>query len=371
MRLTSVLLRCSKPLTPTATATTRSDPLASQPLVERFVPSHRPVPQEYVDRVDELLADKRRLLVLTGAGISTESGTKSMQMITFLIVKIKHLSPLPPPPTGIPDYRSEGVGMYARTNHRPVQHIEFVRSAAVRQRYWARNFIAWPRFSGFQPNRTHEALARFERAGRLSGLITQNVDRLHSKAGSRTVLELHGHGHSAVCVGRIDCAGRSVQACDYRIERAELQHEMEVLNADLIADMQAAAAASAEPPPKRLEEALRPDGDVDMPDGFLRNFCVPACPKCGGNLKTDVVFFGDNVPRERMQRIDEWLDNSDALLVLGSSLQVLSGYRIVMGAHERDVPVVIVNIGKTRADEVATIKLAAKCGDVVPRLFTG
>lgn len=259
--------------------------------------------------------------------------------------------------------------MYARTNHRPVQHIEFVRSAAVRQRYWARNFIAWPRFSTFQPNRTHRAVARFERDCRLSGLITQNVDRLHTKAGSRSVLELHGHGHSAVCVGRIDCAGRQVQSCDYRVPRAELQQQLGVLNAELMADIQLAKATPHEQ--QQQQTALRPDGDVDVPDEFLRNFAVPPCPKCGGNLKTDVVFFGDNVPKPRMHQIDEWLNGSDALLVLGSSLQVLSGYRIVMGAHERDLPVVIVNIGKTRADAVATIKLAAKCGDVVPRLFGG
>lgn len=263
--------------------------------------------------------------------------------------------------------------MYNRPEaHRPVQHIEFIRSAATRKRYWARNYVAWPRFSSFRPNATHTSLARFEHARRLGGLITQNVDRLHVAAGSRDPLELHGHSHAVICVGRHDGAGRRVAACDYSVDRAALQIELDRLNAELVRRV-------CPPPPSTAAEAdatggeftatlLRPDGDIDVPAGLVEGFAVPACPKCGGSLKPDVVFFGDNVPRDRLERVEQMIEASDALLVCGSSLQILSGYRIVVNAHERGLPVVIVNIGPTRADAVATIKLSARCGDVVPRM---
>lgn len=141
--------------------------------------------------------------------------------------------------------------MYARTNHRPIQHIEFIRSHRARQRYWSRNFLAWPRFSAFAPNATHLALARFEAEGRLAGLITQNVDQLHRKAGSQAVLELHGHTHSVVCVGKSDQAGRQVNTCAYRVDRHRFQEQLIELNGPLdTLDLR--------------ESVMRPDGDVDV-----------------------------------------------------------------------------------------------------------
>lgn len=141
---------------------------------------------------------------------------------------------------GIPDYRSKGVGLYARSNSRPVQHIEFIRSQKVRQRYWARNYVAWPRFSNIQPNATHLALARLQRESRINTIITQNVDRLHGKAGSKNVLELHGCGYEVVCLST---------SCDYSVDRHDLQMIFDSMNRDMI----------------DTSNAMRPDGDIDLP----------------------------------------------------------------------------------------------------------
>ncbi|XP_039226158.1 NAD-dependent protein deacylase Sirt4 isoform X2 [Drosophila yakuba] len=146
----------------------RSTTLRSSTAKQEYVPHHKPAVEDDIKRLEDFLLSKPNVLVLTGAGISTESG--------------------------IPDYRSEGVGLYARSNHKPVQHMEFVKSSAVRKRYWARNFVGWPKFSATQPNATHHALARFEREERVQAVVTQNVDRLHTKAGSRNVVEVHGSG---------------------------------------------------------------------------------------------------------------------------------------------------------------------------------
>lgn len=248
--------------------------------------------------------------------------------------------------------------MYARTDSRPVQHIDFLRLPATRQRYWARNFTAWPRFSSFQPNAIHHALARFERERRLLGLVTQNVDQLHRKAGSEQCIELHGNGYSVICVGRGVMETRQL-GCDYRIDRDEFQLELAKMNG---IDLESATDG-------RLVDSIRPDGDVDISQEFIDGFQLPVCPQCGGNLKPDIVFFGDNVPKERHRQIGELVEQSDGLLVLGSSLLVFSGYRLVLATHELGKPVAIVNIGPTRGDEKATVKLSAKCGDVVPKLF--
>ena len=244
---------------------------------------------------------------------------------------------------GIPDYRSEGVGLYARSNHKPIQHMEFVRSAAVRQRYWARNFVGWPRFSATKPNATHNALARFERETRLQAIVTQNVDRLHSKAGSQQVIELHGSGYVVKCM-----------SCDYRIDRHQFQDILNTLNPEL----------------RDAPDLVRPDGDVEIPQEYIEQFRIPNCPQCDeGHMKPEIVFFGDNVPKDRVNRIAEMIYNSDGLLVLGSSLLVFSGYRMVLQTKDLKLPVAIVNIGDTRADHLADLKIAAKCGDVIPRLF--
>lgn len=141
---------------------------------------------------------------------------------------------------GIPDYRSEGVGMYARTNNRPVQYMEFLSSPKIRQRYWARNFVAWPSFSNIQPNATHYALARFERQGHLKNLITQNVDRLHVKAGSKNVVELHGSGYDVICIG---------SHCDYNISRHDFQLILNSMNSTMV----------------DRTDLIRPDGDIEIP----------------------------------------------------------------------------------------------------------
>lgn len=142
--------------------------------------------------------------------------------------------------------------MYARTSHRPTQHIEFIRSLRTRQRYWSRNFIAWPKFSSIQPNATHFALAKFEAEGRLSGLITQNVDRLHRKAGSENVLELHGHTHSVICVGKSHQSGRTDRSCGYSVDRHQFQNQLQELNGELgLMELN--------------DGVVRPDGDVEVP----------------------------------------------------------------------------------------------------------
>lgn len=232
--------------------------------------------------------------------------------------------------------------MYARTTNRPVQHIEFIRSEKVRQRYWARNFVAWPRFSAVRPNATHYALAKFEREQRISAIVTQNVDKLHTKAGNKLVTELHGSGYTVTCM-----------SCSFRIDRHAFQDILNGLNADMV----------------DRSDLMRPDGDVDIPQEYIDNFLIPPCPDCGGHLKPEIVFFGDNVPRSRIDDIAKLICASDALLVLGSSLSVFSGYRMVLHSCDLGIPIAIVNIGTTRGDAKADLKISAKCGDVIPKLF--
>lgn len=246
------------------------------------------------------------------------------------------------PLVGLPDYRSKGVGLYARSKNRPVQFPDFLKSEAVRRNYWARNFVAWPRFSAFEPNPIHHTLARFEREGRIIGLITQNVDTLHTKAGHKHVIEIHGNGYNVICL-----------ACKFTIDRHQFQHILTALN----------------PTPVKASDVLRPDGDIELTAEYVEQFQVPGCPECGGHLKPDIVFFGDNVPMPRIQEIVRLSCQSDGLLVLGSSLSVFSGYRIVLQTKELGLPVAIVTIGETRGDVKADLKISAKCGDIIPKLF--
>lgn len=250
----------------------------------------------------DLLA-ARRFTVLTGAGVSTDSG--------------------------IPDYR--GPGAPVRT---PMTFQEFVSGPAAQQRYWARSYLGWSRMRRAEPNPSHHAIARLESAGRVPLLVTQNVDGLHEAAGSRSLCALHGRIADVVCLG-----------CGRGGSRSALQDRMRELNPDF-AEEHAAALA-------------RPDGDVELEsaDGFQ----VPGCEACGGVLKPDVVFFGENVPRTRVQRCLDAVEASEALLVAGSSLTVLSGFRFVRHAHKAGIPVVIVNRGATRGDDLATHKVDAGC----------
>jgi NAD-dependent SIR2 family protein deacetylase len=257
----------------------------------------------------ELARASRRLVVLTGAGCSTESG--------------------------IPDYRDEH-GDWKRS--RPVQLREFLDDVDVRRRYWARSFAGWPVVAAARPNAAHEALARLEHEGPLDCLITQNVDGLHQRAGSRRVIDLHGRLDEVQCRR---CA--SIQS------RALLQARLAALNPG-------SSVAGALP---------APDGDADLPADHAAAFVVPDCDDCGGLLKPSVVFFGESVPRERVEDALESVRNADAMLVAGSSLMVWSGYRFVRLAHERGLPVAIVNLGITRAEDFATVRVHGRCGDVL------
>jgi len=254
----------------------------------------------------------RRVGVLTGAGISTASG--------------------------IPDYRGPLTRAKARN---PIQHRAFVTDPATRQRYWARSVSGWPRFRAFAPNAAHQALAALEARGTLTGLVTQNVDRLHHKAGSRDVIELHGALHAARCLD-----------CDAVEDRDALQQRLLGLNPG--ADQRAYTAA--------------PDGDADLDPSAYADFVVPGCVQCAGVLKPDVVFFGDNVPRARVDAAMAWVDAAEVLLVVGSSLAVYSGYRFVLRAVAKAIPVALVNLGESRGDAHAAVRVEAAAAEVLPAL---
>jgi len=255
---------------------------------------------------------RRRVVVLSGAGISTESG--------------------------IPDYRGPDG---PRRKRPPIQYRDFVASEATRARYWARSAIGWPHFSHARPNAGHITIARLERAGAVSGIITQNVDRLHQAAGSHDVIELHGALAEVICL-----------QCSLIEDRDELQVRLLALNPGWY--------------PERY--AIAPDGDADLPDELLQEFTVPSCTRCGGPIKPNVVLFGENVPKERVERAFALLGTADALLVVGSSLTVFSGYRFVERATRLGIPVVVANIGPTRADSQAAVRLEEKLGSVLPAL---
>ncbi|KAM4582121.1 NAD-dependent protein lipoamidase sirtuin-4, mitochondrial [Fundulus diaphanus] len=277
-----------------------------------FVPACSTADARSLQQLQDFVSRFSRLFVVTGAGLSTESG--------------------------IPDYRSEGVGLYARTDRRPMQYAEFTRSARSRQRYWARNFLGWPQFSSHQPNCAHQALRRWEERGKLRWLVTQNVDALHSKAGQRRLTELHGCAHRVTCLG-----------CGSITPREDLQRRFASLNLDW--SVQGGAVA--------------PDGDVFLEDEQVLNFRVPSCEQCGGILKPEVTFFGDTVNKAVVQFVHERLAEADAVLVVGSSLQVYSGYRFLLAASDRKLPIAILNIGPTRADHLAELKVRGRCGEVL------
>jgi len=280
---------------------------------------HRVMPETTAPPIADLsplvsLMRGRRTVVLAGAGCSTESG--------------------------IPDYRGPQGRLHAR---KPVQYGDFVRSAATRQRYWARSAVGWGRMHHAEPNPTHHALADLERAGHVSGLITQNVDGLHHRAGSQEVVELHGSLAAVVC---LDCRGT--------LSRSTMQQRLEDENPGWLDRVGGAASA--------------PDGDAELGEDGYADFSVPACERCSGILKPDVVFFGENVPKTRVVACWDMVDRADMLLVAGSSLTVYSGRRFVYGAVERDLPIAVLNLGSTRADDVATAKVEARLGEALPRL---
>eukprot|EP00656_Telonema_subtile_P014093 TRINITY_DN1717_c0_g1_i1.p1 TRINITY_DN1717_c0_g1~~TRINITY_DN1717_c0_g1_i1.p1 ORF type:complete len:295 (+),score=65.40 TRINITY_DN1717_c0_g1_i1:167-1051(+) len=260
-----------------------------------------------------------RTVVLSGAGLSTRSG--------------------------IPDYRSPQ-GSYSK-GHTPMTHAQFIRSHTNRQRYWARSMAGWGMMARARPNTAHAALAGMEAAGIVRDCITQNVDRLHTAAGQRAVTELHGTVHLVKC---LDCGASS--------ERAAMQERMLELNQH----WQAAAPAE--------NAALRPDGDVEQGELDYTQFSVPACAVCEGVLKPSVVFFGANVRPPVVQTAFHSVDNSASMLVVGSSLHVYSGYRFVKRAAEQGKPIVIVNLGPTRADELpGVMRVNEDCSLFLPVLL--
>ena len=252
-----------------------------------------------------------RLVALTGAGISTASG--------------------------IPGYR-DAEGNWQRKP--PVTHQEFIGDLGVRKRYWARSMLGWPMMRAAKPNAAHLALARLEQQGRLAHLITQNVDGLHTAAGSAKVLELHGRLHAVKCMD-----------CDAAHAREWLQASLEAANPGFL-------GASA---------TVAPDGDADL-DANFNDFHVTACAACGGMLKPDVVFYGDSVPLPRARAALAALAAADALLIIGSTVMVRSGYRLCEAAHAAGKPIAAINLGRTRADPLLSLKVQLDCGTALTGL---
>ena len=346
-------------------------------------PACEQAPEEAVQKLAEFVGLRRRLVVVTGAGVSTESD--------------------------LPCYRGTE-GAYSR-GFKPMTHQQFVSGPEMRRRYWARSFFGFPKFNACRPNAAHHALTALQAAGAVgSTLLTQNVDRLHHRAGSRGVLEIHGSTHDTVCLG-----------CGSTGSRAELQERLAILNpeaADVLAKevrraeragenrllgaggegrLPGAAlgvlAAAAPPPPSAvlsnvaedgrlvaepgagLPQAAagrggqtRPDGDTELDQELVESFEVPGCQVCGGVLKPHVVFFGDNLPRGRKEALEEMVRAGDGLLVVGSSLSVFSAFRLARQAKQEGKPIAMVTAGQTRADELLDLKLECLAGDVLPRL---
>jgi NAD-dependent deacetylase sirtuin 4 len=218
---------------------------------------------------------------------------------------------------------------------------EFMSSSDARKRYWARNFVGWSAFSAARPNEAHRTVRDWEVEGKVKVLVTQNVDRLHHKAGSISAIELHGTGYEVICL----------QCKDFREDRHEFQKVLLENNPDFLVE--------------GTGNEVRPDGDVDLDPDQVHQFIIPPCPHCGGILKPDIVFFGDNVPKARVEKIYDGLSNCDSLLVLGSSLQVFSSYRFILRAKEQGIPIGIVTLGPTRGDHLASFKLTSRVGEIL------
>jgi NAD-dependent SIR2 family protein deacetylase len=268
-----------------------------------------------IDPLDRLaaLVDAGGAVVLSGAGISTESG--------------------------IPDYR--GPTGASQRRHAPMTYQAFTRDPVARRRYWARSHVGWRLMTRAQPNDGHRAVAELERRGLVIGTITQNVDGLHQAAGAQRVIDLHGRLDRVVCL-----------TCGAMVGRADLDARLAEANAGWRATI----------------TAVNPDGDVDLPDEQLDGFTVVDCAVCGGVLKPDVVYFGENVPADRVEAAYAWTTSASCLLVLGSSLTVFSGRRFVARAARDGVPVAIINDGPTRGDEQAALKVEAPLGPTLSAL---
>ena len=263
----------------------------------------------------EFIQQYPRLFILSGAGVSTGSG--------------------------IPAYRDkEGNWQHSA----PVQHQKFMREHYARQRYWARSLLGWPLIRDAEPGDAHRSLAQLESMGHVGQLVTQNVDRLHQKAGSERVVDLHGRSDIVRCM-----------ACDAQYDRRMVHEYTEQIN-----------------PQFELQDVeARPDGDAYLETAEFEVFNVPECEQCGGILKPDVVFFGDNVPKEKVFSALDQLEQSDALLTVGSSLMVYSGFRFCKRAKEWDKPICALNLGKTRADDLLSLKLDSAIEDTLKGTVNG
>jgi len=258
------------------------------------------------------LARYPKALVLTGAGLSTASG--------------------------IPDYRDrDGV----RRGSMPVQGPEFRKSPAVQRRYWARSMVGWPVLANALPNAGHRALAALEAGGQIGSVLTQNVDGLHQQAGSRSVLELHGNIHSVIC---LDCRAQ--------LSRASVQEQL----------------LKANPGFAQAQAAPLPDGDAHLEPEALATFRLPSCEHCAGSLAPDVVFFGDGIPAQRAADALGRMECADALLVVGSSLMVYSGFRFCRLATEAGKPIAAINLGRTRADHLIALKIEESAEHILPHV---
>lgn len=265
-----------------------------------------------LEQLHRLLAG-RPFMVLTGAGIST--------------------------PSGIPDYRdNDGV----RRGKQPMMYQEFLADPSARRRYWARAMLGWPRIREARPNAAHAALAHLQARQQIAGLITQNVDTLHDQAGSQDVIELHGSLHRVTC---LDCAQSS--------ERQAIQRLLELHN----------------PYMAGVDAVQAPDGDTLLDPAFEERFQVPRCPHCDGErLKPDVVFFGENVAPATAAKALRSVEQAAGLLVVGSSLMAYSAFRLCKAVVEQGKPLIAINVGKTRADDLLDLKIAASCEQLLPLL---
>ncbi|HST86367.1 MAG TPA: NAD-dependent protein deacetylase [Kineosporiaceae bacterium] len=254
------------------------------------------------------------VVVLSGAGLSTESG--------------------------IPDYRGPSGAL---RKHVPMTYQAFTDDPAARHRYWARSYLGWRQMAGARPNAGHHGVAALQQAGLISGIVTQNVDGLHQAAGATGVIELHGGLDRVIC-----------RNCDHVVDRAQLDRDLRAANPTF------AAAGSR----------INPDGDAELSDDALAGFVMVDCESCGGGpLKPDVVFFGETVPRDRVEHCFDLVDRADSLLVLGSSLKVMSGFRFVLRAAKRGIPVAIVNQGPTRGDGYCSVRVDAPLGAVLSTML--
>jgi NAD-dependent SIR2 family protein deacetylase len=270
-----------------------------------------------INSLSDFLLENDTYVVLSGAGVSTASG--------------------------IPDYRDRD-GEWKQAQ--PMQFGQFKSSDIARRRYWARSFVGWQHFSRARPNNAHRALAKLESSGKVGTLVTQNVDGLHRAAGSRSVIDLHG------ALSKVRCMD-----CDAMHEREQFQKALKKANPDWHAEV----------------FRYKPDGDSVLAESSHEDFSVPGCFVCGGPVKPDVVMFGESVPKARVQRAMSAIDRAVALLVVGSSLMVYSGFRFVRHASARRMPIAILNQGRTRADDLATLKVNQDCETVLPaalRLLT-